>query len=190
MADGGALCLRPCRAGLRHLTPLSTVPTLPPFSDPKNPCRPPHRSPTRLPAGLSPLRSRCWGSGCWCSWAGWGGRSSRGFIRNAIRCRRRCRCSRGCRRRSGCVRISRRTLFPPRWMNRRCPRWASCGLRGRWPGRCRCLRVWRNRLENLDRFRAELKQGCHRHQIALVPMVTDQPYAEALAQYLTLRMRR
>ena len=45
-------------------------------------------------------------------------------------------------------------------------------------------------LDNLEKFRAELKQGCHRHQIDLVPMVTDQPYAEALAQYLTLRMRR
>jgi uncharacterized protein (DUF58 family) len=45
-------------------------------------------------------------------------------------------------------------------------------------------------LENLDRFRAELKQGCHRHRIDLVPMTTDRPYAEALAEYLTLRMRR
>ena len=43
---------------------------------------------------------------------------------------------------------------------------------------------------SLETFRAELKQGCHRHRIDLVPMVTDQPYAEALAQYLTLRMRR
>jgi len=45
-------------------------------------------------------------------------------------------------------------------------------------------------LENLVRWRDELKQGCHRHRIDLVPMVTDQPYAEALAHYLTLRMRR
>jgi uncharacterized protein (DUF58 family) len=45
-------------------------------------------------------------------------------------------------------------------------------------------------LENLERFRAELKQGCHRHRVDLVPLVTDQPYAEALAHYLTLRMRR
>jgi uncharacterized protein (DUF58 family) len=45
-------------------------------------------------------------------------------------------------------------------------------------------------LENLEKYRAELKQGCGRHRIDLVPMVTDQPYAEALAQYLTLRMRR
>jgi uncharacterized protein (DUF58 family) len=45
-------------------------------------------------------------------------------------------------------------------------------------------------LANLERFRDELKQGCHRHRIDLVPMRTDQPYAEALAHYLTLRMRR
>jgi hypothetical protein len=29
-----------------------------------------------------------------------------------------------------------------------------------------------------------------RHRIDLVPMVTDQPYAEALAQYLTRRLAR
>jgi uncharacterized protein (DUF58 family) len=45
-------------------------------------------------------------------------------------------------------------------------------------------------LENLERWRAELKQGCHRHRIDLVPMTTDRPYAEALAEYLTLRVRR
>ena len=45
-------------------------------------------------------------------------------------------------------------------------------------------------LENLQQFRTDLKQGCSRHRIDLVPMVTDQPYAEALAHYLTLRMRR
>ncbi len=45
-------------------------------------------------------------------------------------------------------------------------------------------------VENLERFRAELRQGCHRHRVDLVPMTTDQPYAEALAHYLTLRMRR
>jgi uncharacterized protein (DUF58 family) len=43
---------------------------------------------------------------------------------------------------------------------------------------------------NLERWRAELRQGCHRHRIDLVPLVTDQPYADALAEYLTLRMRR
>jgi len=45
-------------------------------------------------------------------------------------------------------------------------------------------------LDSLQRFREELKQGCSRHRIDLVPMVTDQPYAEALAHYLTLRTRR
>lgn len=43
-------------------------------------------------------------------------------------------------------------------------------------------------LENLERFRKELKDGCHRHRIDLVPMVTDKPYAEALAHYLARRM--
>lgn len=45
-------------------------------------------------------------------------------------------------------------------------------------------------LENLERFRDELREGCHRHRIDLVPMTTDRPYAEALARYLTVRMRR
>ena len=44
-------------------------------------------------------------------------------------------------------------------------------------------------LKNLERFREELRQGCYRHRIDLVPMVTDQPYAEALGQYLALRKR-
>ena len=45
-------------------------------------------------------------------------------------------------------------------------------------------------LDNLKKFQDELTQGCHRHRIDLVPMVTDQPYAEALAQYLTRRLAR
>jgi uncharacterized protein (DUF58 family) len=45
-------------------------------------------------------------------------------------------------------------------------------------------------LRNLERFRNDLKQGCSRHRIDLVPLTTDQPYAEALARYLTLRMSR
>lgn len=45
-------------------------------------------------------------------------------------------------------------------------------------------------LENLEKYRAELKRGCSRHRIDLVPMTTDQPYAETLAKYLALRMRR
>lgn len=45
-------------------------------------------------------------------------------------------------------------------------------------------------LENLEKFRAELKKACHRNRIDLVPVVTDQPYAETLASYLALRSRR
>ena len=44
-------------------------------------------------------------------------------------------------------------------------------------------------LENLARFRAQLRAGCHRHRIDLVPLVTDRPYADALASYLALRRR-
>lgn len=42
-------------------------------------------------------------------------------------------------------------------------------------------------LTNLERFRADLTRGCRRHKIDLVPFVTDQPYAEALAAYLSRR---
>jgi hypothetical protein len=49
--------------------------------------------------------------------------------------------------------------------------------------------VGENQMEG-DGWRAELRQGCHRHRIDLVPVVTDRPYADALAEYLTLRMRR
>ena len=45
-------------------------------------------------------------------------------------------------------------------------------------------------LENLARFQKELTDGCHRHRIDLVPMITDQPYSEALAAYLTRRLGR
>jgi len=45
-------------------------------------------------------------------------------------------------------------------------------------------------LERMEQFREELKQGCARHRVDLVPMVTDQPYAQALGEYLTLRRRR
>jgi len=45
-------------------------------------------------------------------------------------------------------------------------------------------------LENLARFREELARGCSRHKIDLVPFVTDQPYAEALAAYLSRRLSR
>ncbi len=45
-------------------------------------------------------------------------------------------------------------------------------------------------LENLARFREELTQGCRRHKVDIVPFVTDQPYADALAAYMNLRMAR
>jgi uncharacterized protein (DUF58 family) len=45
-------------------------------------------------------------------------------------------------------------------------------------------------LDNLKKFQHELVAGCRRHRIDLVPMVTDQPYADALATYLTKRLSR
>lgn len=44
-------------------------------------------------------------------------------------------------------------------------------------------------MENLAQFRKELKDGCHRHHIDLVPVTTDKPYADVLAHYLAQRMR-
>lgn len=49
--------------------------------------------------------------------------------------------------------------------------------------------IRRTYLEKLDRFREALTSGCHRHRINLVPMQTDEPYADALATYLALRRR-
>ena len=45
-------------------------------------------------------------------------------------------------------------------------------------------------LEKLNEFRDQLTKGCNRHRIVLVPMTTDQPYAEVLAAYLGLRRRQ
>jgi uncharacterized protein (DUF58 family) len=45
-------------------------------------------------------------------------------------------------------------------------------------------------LANLENFRAELVKGCRRHKIDLVPVVTDQPYADALAAYVSRRRGR
>jgi len=45
-------------------------------------------------------------------------------------------------------------------------------------------------LDNLRSFREQLSQGCSRRRIDLVPIATDQPYAEALAFYLARRMRK
>lgn len=44
-------------------------------------------------------------------------------------------------------------------------------------------------LEKLEDFRTQLTKGCHRHKISLVPMTTDQPYADTLAAYLALRRK-
>lgn len=44
-------------------------------------------------------------------------------------------------------------------------------------------------LEKVRQFREELRRGCHNYRIDWVPLVTDEPYAEALARYLTLRKR-
>lgn len=44
-------------------------------------------------------------------------------------------------------------------------------------------------MESLEKFRSDLKGGCHRHRIDLVPLVTDMPYAEALAYYLARRKK-
>ena len=44
-------------------------------------------------------------------------------------------------------------------------------------------------LKRVAAFRDELKRGCARHRVELVPLVTDQPYADALAQFLTARRR-
>lgn len=45
-------------------------------------------------------------------------------------------------------------------------------------------------LSRLEEYREALTKGCRRHRIDLVPLLTDQPYAEALAHYLALRKRR
>ncbi len=45
-------------------------------------------------------------------------------------------------------------------------------------------------LDRLAQYREELVQGCRRHRIDVVPLTTDQPYADGLAYYLTQRRRR
>ena len=50
--------------------------------------------------------------------------------------------------------------------------------------------VRKSYLKKLEEFRAKIKRGCHKYKVDLVPVVTDQPYAEALAQYLAMRLRR
>jgi uncharacterized protein (DUF58 family) len=44
-------------------------------------------------------------------------------------------------------------------------------------------------LKRLEEFRNELQQGCRRNRIDLVPLVTDEPYADTLSRYLAYRNR-
>ena len=45
-------------------------------------------------------------------------------------------------------------------------------------------------LANLEKFRSDLTRGCRRHKVDLVPFRTDEPYARALAAYLSRRLAR
>ncbi|HSJ01397.1 MAG: DUF58 domain-containing protein [Verrucomicrobium sp.] len=45
-------------------------------------------------------------------------------------------------------------------------------------------------LQTVATFREELNEGLRRHQVDLVPIVTDEPLAAAVKAYLALRMRR
>jgi len=45
-------------------------------------------------------------------------------------------------------------------------------------------------LKKLGDFRSELATACHRHNIDLVPITTDRPYANALVEYLSRRFQR
>ena len=44
-------------------------------------------------------------------------------------------------------------------------------------------------LERLEEFRNELKLGCQRNKVDLVPLITDESYSAALSKYLAFRMR-
>ena len=45
-------------------------------------------------------------------------------------------------------------------------------------------------MANLEKFRDELTKGCRRHKVDLVPFCTDEPYAKALAAYMSRRLGR
>ena len=49
--------------------------------------------------------------------------------------------------------------------------------------------IRRDYLEKLRVFREQLSGGCSRHRINLVPMTTDQPYADSLSTYLGWRRK-
>lgn len=42
----------------------------------------------------------------------------------------------------------------------------------------------------LDEWRKTMNEGLRKHEVDVVPMVTDEPHTEALRKYLALRMRR
>jgi uncharacterized protein (DUF58 family) len=44
-------------------------------------------------------------------------------------------------------------------------------------------------LDKLKEFQEQLANGCSRHRISLVPLLTNQPYADSLATYLALRRK-
>lgn len=43
--------------------------------------------------------------------------------------------------------------------------------------------------QRVRQFQQELRQGCHKYHIDLVPLVTDEPYADSLARYVSLRKK-
>ena len=45
-------------------------------------------------------------------------------------------------------------------------------------------------LKVLAEWRQTLTEGLRKHEVDLIPMITDEPHAEALRKYLALRMRR
>jgi uncharacterized protein (DUF58 family) len=45
-------------------------------------------------------------------------------------------------------------------------------------------------LKVLQEYRDTLRDGLRKHEVDLVPMVTDEPHAETLRKYLSLRMRK
>lgn len=45
-------------------------------------------------------------------------------------------------------------------------------------------------LQALEQFRGALTEGLSKHQVDLVPIITDEPLAQAVKSYLALRMRR
>ena len=45
-------------------------------------------------------------------------------------------------------------------------------------------------LQVLEKFRADLLEGLRKHEVDLVPLVTDEPLVDAVKAYLALRARR